>query len=228
MALGTPRLFRRRHRADLLPAGRPLSRSPHPRHRPVGRRGAGGAGGAPRHPPARRRRDPGAAGRAFGWRHRPGAARRPDAGRWRDPGRQLRARPVTADGRDPAGLCRAGHGRQRRRSEPHRAIAGPRQRHWQRQCAAPAGRSGGRGGIRPRALYLAGRQGRPALRAGRAHPFGAGLYRLVCLVGRPADRAQHRGRRADHHLPLRAGPRGAGGDHRRLGPAVQTRHADQT
>ena len=66
-----------------------------------------------------------------------------------------------------------------------------------------------------------------ALCAGGAYPVGPRLRGLVSGHMGHAHRDGHRRRRADHHLPLRARPRGACGDHGGLGAAVSPGHAHQ-
>jgi Cu2+-exporting ATPase len=78
-----------------------------------------------------------------------------------------------------------------------------------------------------RQLQLARGPGGEALRAGGAYPRRARGGGLVDLHAGPAHLAQHRGGGPDHHLPLRAGPCGAGGDDGGLGAAVPQGAPDQ-
>ena len=111
------------------------------------------------------------------------------------------------------------HGQSRRAA----ARAGHRRR---RGHAAGRDRAPDRGGrARPVALRRARRPRGPRLRAGRARHGAAHLPRLDAAGrARLGPRAADRDRRADHHLPLRAGARRAGGPGGGQHAAVAQRH----
>ena len=98
-----------------------------------------------------------------------------------------------------------------RRRHPARPDGPPRRRRAERQGGGAAARGPGVGGVRP------GRD-----RARRRH---AGV--LAGQRGRGERRVHGRGRRADHRLPVRAGPGDADGAARRHRPRRAARRADQ-
>ena len=107
---------------------------------------------------------------------------------------------------------RPGRGRLRRHAQPHRRAARARQQ--RRDAARCSTRSTRCSSKRDRAalvLCAPRRSRRAALCAGRASDGAGDLPRLARVRPRLAAGAGHRDHRADHHLPLRARPRGAGG-----------------
>jgi copper chaperone CopZ len=112
--VGAPRLFRCGDHAVLLPAGRALSRSPHAGLCALGGAGTGRAGGAARAARDGSGRGDRRGGGACRGRYRAGETGRAHPGRRDRDGGAVGARPLADDGREPAGLCRAGDGGQRR------------------------------------------------------------------------------------------------------------------
>ena len=220
LAVGRTRLFRRRHRADLLPAG---GRYLDHRTRSVARSAAEEL--AALEVPRAWRVTEGARNRSVvrsgGRRPDPRAPGRADArGRRDHAGTSELDRSLLTGETLPVfagrGAVSAGEVNLTGplRSAPRPWGATPRCIAWPIWWPSPnrAARA------TPRSPTARRSSTRPACTSCRRWPFSAGS-----LHRRSARRAQHRRGGAHHHLPLRAWPRRARGDHGRLGPAVQAR-----
>ena len=221
------RLFRFRHHAPVLPAGRARARARRAPQDARGGRQSGGAQGRYRALLRRRRIGQRAGQGAQSRRPRAGQAGRARPGRRGGGGRRLRNRrerdhwrngAPRGGGRRP-GLCRQP---QFQRHADAQGLGHRRQR-ADRRDRAPAGA----GRRRQVALAEARRPRRPRLCAHGAHHRRAHRARLVACRRVRARRAGHRHRRAHHHLSLRAVARHSGGAGGRLRRHVPRRRHPQ-